>query len=598
MDIKARETSIQDLFHGINTQYQVPHYQRDYAWAAENVEELWTDITNSWATDSKYFMGAILLNNESCLASNYEIVDGQQRLATFTILLATIRDFAKTYQDNPSKEYFEKVDKSNTVNSDKAARAYRMASNLVVHLSEPDNYYLKLNDKDQNTFFERIQKESEVLDFSSRRIIRNEKKVIKTKKILTKHIQDDIVDYEDGLIRLDKFLTYCIQKLVILRIDVSTDSDAYLLFETLNDRGADLSIADLVKNRLLLNCAGNNDKKDRVLRKWDQIVETLSKSRYKTHDFLRFFWIAFHNVNTTKREVYDRIKKYLSGGVDVEDLVNSWFDASQYFADITDKDLLYPAGTRAYTPGGEDQYYSEINTLGYSVCYPLLLAAYKKDKTLIASLLPTIVSYLFRVISIGGFAAGRAESVFIDALNRLNANNSATQILASFSDREASNEKLKARIIDNPFEDNKTARYFLAKLHQQSLGTGLRITKSVHLEHILPIENSKWKDFNPLGRPFDDWKYAIGNMTLLEKELNSAIKNDIFEEKIKFYKKRTTEPEDDQNTTSIPMTYKIYDSLIDNPKWDANCIQTRTREFAELACSVWPEVYIEPITQI
>lgn len=597
MEITPSKTRIEDLFRGQRTRYKVPHYQRDYSWTIENIEELLSDLTNSWKRKSNYFMGAILLNKESGEEDCFDIVDGQQRLATFTVLLAVLRDFAKAYIHSSCDEFFGKVDRTNADNLSKAERIYQITVYYIVKLGSPDHYYIKLNDKDQNIFFEKIQKETGLLTLEDRKIVKNDKRLIKSKKKITQFVQENIINHPNGLVLLEDFLLHCTTNILLLRIDVETDSDAYLLFETLNDRGADLSIADLVKNRLLLSCLTDVAKRTRVLGKWEKIVETLQKSRYKAHDFLRFYWIAFHG-NTTKTEVYDKIKKYLASGADVEVVVDDWLKNAEYFSEITDVGLTYLSGSKTYISGSNEQYYAEINTLGYSVCYPFLIAANKIKPDIIKDLLPVIVSYLFRLITIGGFAAGRAEKAFLNALSLLNTGNSLSDLKASFSDEEASDEKLKENISKNSFEDNKTARYFLFKIHQKSLGSGLRFTSNVHLEHILPQDPSKWTSFDTEGRHFDEWIYSIGNMTLLEKELNSTARNNVFAEKLKFFKQRTTEPEEDRMTTAIPMTYELHNRFSSKPEWTSKLIRERTLKLADQCCSVWAKVYEEPITQL
>jgi uncharacterized protein with ParB-like and HNH nuclease domain len=594
MEIKSIETIIENLFHGTNTIYEVPHYQRDYSWNVENVDELWHDIFNSYLTNDKYFLGAILLNNENKADSSYDIVDGQQRLATFTILLSVIRGFSKTFIDDQGKDFFNAIDKANPDNESSARRVAAMSENRIVQQSDSDFYFLRLNKKDQPIFFSEIQRYYPIPDSTNRVIKHNENRLLKAKKQFIRHVQENIINKSDGFRILHDFYIFLVKKLVFLRIDVTTDSDAYILFETLNNRGADLSISDLVKNRLLISCSSDPLKRDRVLDKWDKIVEALVKSRYQTHDFLRFYWIAFKS-NATKKDVYNKIKQHLSiPGKDAETLVDDLLDNAEIFSKITDRQLTYPVGLISYSNNSIEQYFAEINYLGYSVCYPLLLVFHKLRPGELVIILPVIISYLFRLITIGDYSAGRAEKAFLSALSKTKDSKPISEIIECFSDPETADSQFKKKISENTIEDNKIAKYLLAKVSQSQLGTALQLKSTVQLEHVLPIKNDKWVSFNAGGRQIKDCTFSIGNMTLLEAELNAAIKNDTFENKVKYYKKRTVEPLDTNTASSIPMTYEIHDELSSMPNgWTGDKIFERANKLAQDAVTTWPATYTE-----
>jgi uncharacterized protein with ParB-like and HNH nuclease domain len=588
MQIKPSDTTLEKIFTGIDTKYQVPHYQRDYDWTLDNLNELWSDILSAWKNSSDYFVGAIVFNEENRSSTScWDIVDGQQRLASLTVLLAVVRDLSKAFSTNSSHCVFDGLDRSLPSNRDKAGRAVKKSEQLIVHAAEPDNYFLKLNDKDHPVFFDKIQKPGKaLLDKTERKILKSDPRIIKAKKLFTTNVIEEFFDQLNGFVKLDEFITFCITRLRFLRIDVTTDNDAYLLFETLNDRGLDLSIADLVKNRLLLTCGTDAAKKSRVYNKWESITDLLKNSRYQPQDFLRFYWIAFHG-NTTKKQIYAKIKKHLSAISDVEKIVDEWATDAAFFAKITAKNLTYPVSLVSYSVGSTDQFYAEINSLRYSVCYPILIYLNRKRPELLPQILPFVISYLFRLISIGGFAAGRAEKAFMNVLKEINDGKGLSEIVKCFEDDEITDAKFKERITNNTFEDNDLAKYLLAKLHEKGGGSALQLRREVHLEHVLPVKPAKWVSFNTKTRNIQDWIYSLGNMTLLEKELNTSIQNDVFDKKIKYFGKQKGRKASDK-TTAIPMTYEISSEYIDSGRtWDADWINERTQKFALTACSVW-----------
>jgi uncharacterized protein with ParB-like and HNH nuclease domain len=591
MNIESESKKLQALFHGIDTKYIVPPYQRDYAWKDEHIDELWADLISAWKSDSPHFMGAVLLNSEKDASkSSHEIVDGQQRLATFTILFSTIRDICTLFISEPNNNAFEKIDSKGNKNKEKAENAKRKSSELVSYFDGDHNYFIQLNEKDHPVFFEKILKEGKpLLTKDERGTFKKENRIIKAKKVVSGYICDEFLELANAFDELDQFLKFCMTKLIFLQIKVKTDSDAYLLFETLNDRGAELSVADLIKNRLFLACAENESLKKRIIKKWENIVDhLLPTSRYGIQDFLRFYWIAFH-ANTTKKEIYDKIKRYITDNPSkVEELVDSWTKSAEYFSKITSKNLIYPYGKTGYKLLSSDQFYAEINTLGYSVCYPVLLAAFKGNPDYLTKLLPVIVSFLFKVITICNYKAGRAEQVFQKVLKMIKDSSPLNEIIDCFKSNDVSDAEVQLKTKEDTFEKNDIPKYLLSKIHEHLAGSGIRLSNDVQVEHVFPIKHDKWASFNRHGRSYDQIIYSIGNMTLLESSINQSVQNDIFKNKVQFYKKTRKAGRKSIPGSAIELTYEIYNEYKSSKRsWSIEWIDERTQRFAELACQIW-----------
>ena len=93
---KPENKSIKQIFGDIDAFYQMPIYQRPYSWDKERVEQLWYDVLEAYKNnaddkniDQNYFLGSVVVVKKP---NNYEVVDGQQRLTTLTILFCTLRD--------------------------------------------------------------------------------------------------------------------------------------------------------------------------------------------------------------------------------------------------------------------------------------------------------------------------------------------------------------------------------------------------------------------------------------------------------------------------------------------------------------------------
>lgn len=581
MDLKPDIKNIEKIFTGDATQYRVPLYQRDYSWTIDNVDELWADISTSLKNNSEYFMGTVVLNVDDNCEDVFDIVDGQQRLATFTILFSTIRDLMELYNDAPTSNVFSAV-VNNSENKKIASKIGKMASDRILFYSEPDNYYLKLNKKDKGIFEKNIQTINKPLVSSEELKVKpHDNRLIKTKKTFAKKIVDDYISSQSDFTALRELVTHVSKKLKFMTLIVKNDYDAYLLFESLNSKGLDLSIADLLKNKMLMTCDSND--KGKVLDNWDRMIDTLEKSRFSPVDFLRFYWVTYHK-NVTKKELYKCIKEKLTKSSVVK-FSSHLLKNAEAFSIITNKDLLYPS--LDYKSNMDKKHFAEINTLKYSVCYPYILWCYENNSKLLSLSLPVIVNYLFRLISVCDIAVGIADATFSKALIEAKTKSPNDSIVKLFNDAEIADTRFRDKMKQKQFYDNTIPKYILTKIYEHELGKETIIHKdSVHLEHILPQEYKKnWNDFDSGDHQIEDWIYCIGNMTLIDSTLNQSASNSKFSDKIKRYKQRTMA---EQVGTNIPITYKLHDQYKSGEKnWTAERIKSRASEFANLANMIW-----------
>jgi uncharacterized protein with ParB-like and HNH nuclease domain len=140
VNINPESKKLQAIFHGLGTQYKVPRYQRDYSWTKDQIEQLWSDLTGAFRANQDYFLGSIVVMPEESGGDDnvFQIVDGQQRLTTSTILLCAIRDMARQYVDRMSTPWFASVDRT-TESKEAAQRTIDYARQAIVLSGEPDH---------------------------------------------------------------------------------------------------------------------------------------------------------------------------------------------------------------------------------------------------------------------------------------------------------------------------------------------------------------------------------------------------------------------------------------------------------------------------
>lgn len=582
MNIVPRDVSLSLLLTGSSTQFAVPEYQRDYAWTINEVAELFDDLIRSYEADSEYFVGTLVLSKEEQDEGQYEIVDGQQRLATFTILFSAIRAYAKNFMED--MRIFPSIERTSE-NRKTAERIATISNARIVCEGYPDNLFLILNKKDKSIFRLEVQESTNpLLEDSQVNSVKSESRIIKAKKLFFKFFKEVINSKPDGLAYLDGLLGFLVKKVKIISIEVESGYDAYLLFESLNSKGLDLSIADLLKNKMLMS-ATSSDEKDQVLQNWEDMFNSLDESQYNQVDFLRFYWAAFHKP-TSKNELYKEIKSSLDRrDITLINLSNGLKSKSSNFSEITDKNLVWP--TSIVLPNSKEQYFSEIGALKYQICLPALLYARSSRPELLLPLAKYSVSYLFRMITVGGNAVRLADDAFKKIIAAMKNNASESDVMGLFlTNPKAYDDQFKSEIANFTTENSNIARYILAKIHVHQTGNE-QVPNSFHLEHILPQNPEKWKEagFGFGENKEEDLINHIGNMTLLDAKVNVSISNKPFSEKISEYRQKITGVD---GGTTFPMTYDLNKRHTETPfSWTSSEIKSRARAWSELAPIVW-----------
>ena len=146
MHINPAVQKLSQLFVN-NIRFQVPPFQRDYKWRdTEELQELWDDLSASYENDQEHFLGTIVLSNAGD-RNRMDVVDGQQRLTTVSLLFHTIYATAEAFLEDPNAPIFEKINESEK-NEESASNVVTQASSLLWDRRK-ENKYLSLNEKDK-----------------------------------------------------------------------------------------------------------------------------------------------------------------------------------------------------------------------------------------------------------------------------------------------------------------------------------------------------------------------------------------------------------------------------------------------------------------
>ncbi len=550
--ISSDKEIIGSIFSSNNT-YQVPLYQRSFSWDDDHIEQLWIDISDTISLDKKeYFLGSIVV----VLKDNNirEIIDGQQRLASLSILLCVLHDLLEVKGDK---------DRASQVDLHLGKRDFR---------SQDISPRLSLNETDGPFFCKQILKNTGVPDIAataenkslpkSNRLIA--KAYIRFRNYIEKEIESSNEDFIYDLYEC------IIGKLCVIEISVTDEADAYALFETLNDRGIDLSISDLLKNFIFSKAGG---KLPEIKRNWDEISFLLMNRGLP--QFLRHHWISKNGL-VREKELYRKVRDTYRGTRDIRPFVNELRAAAELYASFRqpDSELWDDYGTQVRN------YLSTLRLFRVVQCFPLLLVAYEKlNKKLFISVLKMAVIISFRYSIICGKRTGLLEQVYGDVSLKIRRGKltNAKGIFTSLSQLYPDDKEFKLAFSETLIKNPRLARYILLQLEAQ-LNKSLSYEPSadetrVNLEHIFP-KNPDEKWITKLGKAeLEEYVNLLGNLTLLPSSINRSVGAETFEHKCKRAYKKS-----DLELTKLILSFS---------DWGPDEIRERQSHMANLAVKVW-----------
>lgn len=281
------QTTIADVFSITSDKiYKIPKYQREYTWGIKGWDALFNDVTEN---DFGYFLGSyICVNSGSLNGTVLEVIDGQQRFSTITLLLAALySELAKHKAEMDEDDLSELSNLRNELANRKQKftatggkiTEYNQRLLLQKQNSNDEDYTYILSDDGIITV-----KHTKPSNFGNRRIAKAYRHFIKLIADEVQEIKDDNPNITDigALFQIVRKF----EAAVLVGIEVDTNKDAYMLFESLNHRGVPLSALDLIKNSLIAQ-AENSADADNVYEQWKQILKAVGQDDYSVQE--RFF---------------------------------------------------------------------------------------------------------------------------------------------------------------------------------------------------------------------------------------------------------------------------------------------------------------------
>ena len=536
----------------------LPEFQRSYSWERAQVSQFLDDLFRFETEFSKnpltasYFLGPIVVIHHDDYVL---LLDGQQRLATATIALAAMRDTARA-QDKPGT----------TKGADFARDIQR---ELIEKDTDPVSHSLTLGELDEPFFVKGIKSDPPAFPVSKLRshvLIQNayQSAIAQLAGLLKAK------SYDESL-RLLKSLRDALSKgMTLVGIVVSSEEDAYSIFETLNDRGLRLSVPDLVLN-LLMRRAPDHTARKLVRQNWNSMLRQMAKRDVSR--FLRHMWVSQYGDLKTEG-LYTAIKRQLE---------NSELTSTEYAERCAEECDLYVALLDVNVPMSKTALVDLEGIVKYlqiTSAPPLLLAGYRcLSQHDFEKLLHTIIVTYVRYVVATNQNPLDFETACYEAARQIRAMAAAST--DSAKQLGAAKERLRELATADDAVREGAAELVLERSEAlwllTQLANGMQsATKEVgmdraNLEHIAPQNpGAAW----PNKDEIEPLIWHIGNLTILGERLNAKAQNKGFAEKAaQFYSK-----------SEIAMTKEI----LSYSDWSETTIRSRARKLAGRINETWP----------
>lgn len=529
--------SIEEIFSNADSFYQMPEYQRPYSWDKERVEQLWADIFEAYKNhqedntmDANYFLGSLVVVKNKNGA--YDVVDGQQRITTLTILFCVLRDL-----NLPEIQSYIPTILDSISSTKKSKERLKLTTQL-------NNQALFETTVLKGITFEKI---SENL---------KENRFLQTanyfKNLIEKSKKENSEFYIHDFLG---FIQYLFEKTTLIRIVCNDENFAIKLFSVLNDRGLDLTSADIIKAHLLQKLDEN--QRTQFNEVWKRI-ETLCKQMGESLQGILNLYLYYLAESNPKKNLHDELKERLKNN-DPQQVILEIEDFAKFLSELN---LDY-----------QDKDISKLKYLPHSVYWKsILLTAKIKKYPYYDELKALLVKYYYQSWIADG-TSNRIKQTSFNIIKEVKNNQNIENIKQSILNNLKEYPNYLSSLERNNIYSFKWHKALLlaVEYEQRDDYPFVEITKDLHTEHILPkewqAESLNWSQFFDKNTA-DGLLNSLGNLTLLSGNKNIRASNKDYLNKKSIYIGKG-----EDGKTSFEITQSIFEHYPD--KWTAENILAR-----------------------
>ncbi|MGY5351060.1 DUF262 domain-containing protein [Wenyingzhuangia sp. IMCC45533] len=515
--------------------YQIPDYQRPYSWDKENISDLIDDLVSAFSRNDNenYFCGSIVLvenNNDN----RFDVIDGQQRITTFTIMACVFRDL---YEEVLGKKALKYISNSIQDEYEESKRKLRFLT----------------NEKYQVDFESDVLKKIEFIDF------KNIERELKKKKYLanahyinlffTEKVKAEEINVED-------FIIWFYENVVLAVITCPSQDSAIQIFNVLNDRGMPLSSIDILKSSLMVKLSSKEDM-TAFKSKWENIISNLKFAELDIDSMLNtylYYKLASNPKSRLDKELLDIFKKEEKNSLDTIKEISDFSDAYIKLHSLQNKYIFC------------------LKYLRHKIYWNAIIStAIFENYQDIQGLTKLLVAYYYQNW-IAGKTVARIKQSSFNVLKLIKNNSPIEKIkeelksnLEYYGTTKSFKEELQSSYVYGRRWDRAVlllVEYFSTDDNKENF---IPLSANLHLEHILPQTlNEDWSEIFT-EQETENWTNSLANLTLLSLRKNVQAQNYNFDEKKNAY----------ANIDNVISSFVITQDIMKEDKWNVESLERR-----------------------
>ena len=555
---KPLSLSVRELFGNTDALYKIPQYQRPYKWEDEQVDKLWEDLSEAFENDEEnYFLGSIITAKprDDKKSAYIDVVDGQQRLTTLMILFCVIRDLYPDINAGNAEENPFAVD-IDTISSSISLFGKSKRLKLFTHRQHQSDF------------------ESLILNNNTNDLKKPYKYQVRTDEEPKYKFINTAVIFREKFLSLGKsrsgeFIDYLFNKVMIIRIDCKNTEFAIKLFQVLNDRGMDLTAADLIKSFLLEKLYKKHKedpetskiKEEQFIADWREMEQNIKNCDLNLNDL--FIIYEYHILGQNPRKsLYDELQNAF------KDL-----DPNGVIADI-----------KAFADTYYHQIWEEEDKVIYSFWYlrwnmywkSILMTALHSEYEEYESLKKELRRFYY-LYWIAGKTLSQIKQTSFNLIKWVKAKKPISEISTELN-KKLEQDRIYDLAVGNLSSEQITSFPWCKPLlllleynvtDDSKLGF-IELNKYLHLEHILPTKYERFDEWNHITKEVSaKWLNSAGNITLLSGSKNIEASNNPFDTKMNIYHGKGKYDDKNDKITGFLITQNIVKDF-DSNKYDGN----------------------------
>jgi hypothetical protein len=556
IQIVGKEYYLKHIF-GDGFRFFIPRYQRPYAWTTEETEDLLDDLWTAYTTSGEpvekrdpYFLGSIVLIKEEH-QPRAEVIDGQQRITTLTILLSVLRTLQAADGDDLARYLYQKG---------------------IKFEGTEDEFRLTLRPKDAEFFEKYIQKEGGIssLEKLNPGGLRNDaqRNIRANALYLLRKLKDK------SATELASFTQYVVTKCLLVVVSTPDMESAYRIFSVMNDRGLDLSHADILKAEIIGQIEGDQ-KQDAYGKKWETAEENLGREAFDDlFAHIRMIQVKQKLRNTILKEIREHVKPGEQPEKFIDEQLVPYADALEIV-----KDADYQSAEGAEKVNAYLKWLNRIDNFDWIPPAIVALAKHQGQPRWLGRFFQQLERLAAGMMVMRAGINDRLERYgkVLDAIE--GGDDVALDARMSLTEKEK--RKIRERLDSNLYELTKVRAYVLLRLDTALSGGGAVYNYPIiTIEHVLPQtpqKASQWMEWFPEESQREAWTHRIGNLVLLSRKKNSEAQNyDFATKKEKYFKS-------DKGVSPFVLTTQV----LGENEWTPALLEMRQESLLAKLVEIW-----------